>query len=241
MSEQPSDTGEQAPGVEAPEPAGEPPQLPEMAQPLVSAATPPDPELLAGLPDNTPMVQLYRGELSRLVNYRVRLDTTTNWALGASMAVVSFALGQPEVPHAVLLLPYLLSVVFLSVESRRYQEFALSQRRVRLLETGFFSAHLGGAPAGGWQGALVESLRNPQLPVSFFAAVCMRTRRNYLWVFLTIYGAWLLKLWLAHEPLLEAARVGTLAGGPVLAVGTALTLLWVLCAALPSRVDPVRS
>ncbi len=191
------------------------------------------------LPNNTAMVQLYRGELSRLTTYRVRLDTTTNWALGSCMAVVSFALGQPEVSHTVLLLPYLLSVVFLYIESRRYQEFALSLHRVRLLETGFFTAHLGGEPAAGWREGLVHSLGDPKLPVSTLAAVSMRVRRNYLWMFLAIYGAWILKLQLAHAPLIEAARLGAASGELVIAVATGLTLLWLICALLPGRVDPI--
>jgi uncharacterized membrane protein len=207
----------------------------------MSELTPTPGDAIAALPHNTAMVQLYRGELSRLTTYRVRLDTTTNWALGTSMAVVSFTLGHAEAPHAILLLPYLLSLVFLYVESRRYQEFALSQYRIRLLETGYFSIHLGHPTPGGWQPALVESLQSPEFPVTFLQALSARTRRNYVWLFLTIYGAWLVKLRLVSEDMLSAAGLGGSSGAAMISLATAMTLVWVLCAIMPNRVDPVRS
>lgn len=52
----------------------------------------------------TAMVHLYRGELQRSNSWRLRLDHTTNWAIVATMGLLSFAFGTPEHPHMILVL-----------------------------------------------------------------------------------------------------------------------------------------
>lgn len=47
----------------------------------------------------TPVVHLYRAEISRLTAYRLRLDNTTNWAVTTTAALVAFALGNTSMPH----------------------------------------------------------------------------------------------------------------------------------------------
>ena len=69
-----------------------------------------------------------------MTQYRVRLDTTTNWAVGTTAAITTFALSSRELPHYVLALPVLLNLLFLWMESRRFRGMVLIAQRVRLLE-----------------------------------------------------------------------------------------------------------
>jgi len=168
------------------------------------------------------MTHLCRGELGRMTAYRIRLDTTTNWALGASVAVVTFTLGTPSAPHAVMLLPAVLSLVFAFLESRRLQDLELIRMRVRLLERGFLCERLGGEPLEGWYENLIDSLSRPATPLTLMEALAVRMRRNYVWLFLTLYGSWWLKLGLAKEPILEAAHIGPLPGWLAASIATVL-------------------
>ena len=99
-------------------------------------------------PDRDPLlvsslVHLYRGELGRMVDYRIRLDTTTNWAIVTTAGVVTLALGDPRIPHVTFLFAMFLNVFFLVLESRRFRVFELSHHRVRALERYFYGALLG--------------------------------------------------------------------------------------------------
>jgi len=90
----------------------------------------------------TAMVHFYRGEIQRANTWRNRLDTTTNWAIVTTAAVISFALAGVSNSHAVLLINMMLILIFLWIEARRYRYFELFSYRVRLLETDFFAAML---------------------------------------------------------------------------------------------------
>lgn len=156
--------------------------------------------------------------------YRIRLDTTSNWALGASVAVLTFALGHPDVPHAVVFLAVVLSIVFALLEARRLQDLELIRSRVRLLERGFLAPQLGQAPPDGWERELGESLTRPRSPIGLTAALANRLRRNYMWLLVTLYGAWWLKLWMSARPLPAAADVGWLAGEVVITLATVVVV-----------------
>jgi uncharacterized membrane protein len=186
-------------------------------------------------PDHTTLIHLYRGELGRMTAYRIRLDTTTNWALGTSGAMVTFALGQPDVPHVVMLLPLVLCVVFVFLEARRLQDMEMIRDRVRWLETGYFAPALGMTPAEGWEDALAMSLQHPVPPITVLQAMSVRIRRNYLWVALSLYGAWWLKLSLAPTSLVEAAGFGLISGPVVIGMATALMVPWVVLAVTGER------
>ncbi len=186
-------------------------------------------------PNQTAMVHLYRGELGRLTMYRVRLDTTTNWALGTLVGVVTFTLGQPSAPHEVLALPYVLGCVFAGLEARRYQEMELARLRVELLETGMFAPMLGAAPRPDWHTELASSLAAPRAPLTVWRALTIRARRNYVWLFLALYGAWWGKLSLSGRPLLEAAGAPGLPGQVVIGIATALVVPWVVGSLMAPR------
>lgn len=75
----------------------------------------------------------YRGEMSRMMSWRDRLDRTTNWAIGAVAAMLSVSLSSPEAHHGVLLFAMVLVFLLLAIESRRYRFFHVYRSRVRLI------------------------------------------------------------------------------------------------------------
>ena len=135
------------------------------------------------------LIHLYRGELGRMTTYRVRLDTTTNWAVGTTAAVITFAIGSRELPHYVFGLPVVLNLVFLWIEARRFRTYEMIRRRVRLLEQGFYVAVLGGEPRPNWEQQLADSLKHPSAPIGYVQAFSVRLRRNYLWLLLVVTSA----------------------------------------------------
>src|SRR5688572_8929634 len=90
------------------------------------------------LSDNA-MAHLYRGHLGPSDRWRTRLDTTSNWALTTTAAVISFGFGSANATHVPLLVGIWMVVTFLVVEARRYRYYDLWNRRVRLLEDGYWA------------------------------------------------------------------------------------------------------
>jgi uncharacterized membrane protein len=119
-----------------------------------------------------------------------------------------------------MLLPAVLSLVFAMLESRRLQDLELIRMRVRWLERGFLCERLGGKPMEGWYEELTESLSRPTTPLSLTEALAVRLRRNYVWLYLTLYGSWWLKLNLSPLPIVEAAALGPIPGWLAIAVAT---------------------
>src|SRR5512134_3046534 len=62
---------------------------------------------------NTAMVHFYRGEVQRSNTWRHRLDTTTNWAVVATGAAISFVFSSSENHYGVIILNTLLVTLFL--------------------------------------------------------------------------------------------------------------------------------
>ena len=151
---------------------------------------------------NTAMVHFYRGEITRSNVWRTRLDTTTNWAVVITGAVLTFAFGSSSNSHVVILIGLLLISLFLMIESRRYRYYELWALRVRLMETDFFAAMLTPpfTPHQEWAARLVDSLLTPEFPISSLEAIGRRLRRTYIWLFLILGIAWAFKLALHPSP-----------------------------------------
>jgi uncharacterized membrane protein len=172
----------------------------------------------------TAMVHLYRGEIARANTWRNRLDVTTNWAVLVTAAAISYAFGQPETHHSVIILFTLLVTLFLLIEARRYRYYELWSYRVRLLETDFYAAMLAPPfqPRANWSQNLADSLANPQFPISTWEAFGRRLRRNYMWIYLVLGIAWISKLLLYPEgihslgQLIQRSAMGALSGWVVL-------------------------
>ncbi|MFT3890999.1 MAG: DUF2270 domain-containing protein [Anaerolineales bacterium] len=66
------------------------------------------------------------------------------------------------------------------------------------------------------QRVLAESLLSPSFPISLWEAMGRRLRRNYLWIFLILYAAWVAKIWLFPVPPADMTEfIGRAAVGPV--------------------------
>jgi uncharacterized membrane protein len=138
----------------------------------------------------------YRGEMSRMMSWRDRLDRTTNWAIAAVAAMLSVSLSTADAHHGVLLFAMLLVFLLLSIESRRYRFFHVYRSRVRLLERNYYARIF--APRemidpSHWMGLLSDDLRLPRFSMSLSEAMARRLRRNYFWLFLILLLSWLLK------------------------------------------------
>jgi len=192
-------------------------------------------------PQDAPMIltHYYRAMVGRADIWRTRMDATTNWAIGATAAIMSFALGNAAVPHYVVLIASLMTLSFLILEARRLTFYHLWQQRVLLLEEGLIrpaALALGSthetAEADGRD--LAQDLEShlgrtaPTMPLG--KAVARRLRRVYLYLFGVQLLAWVLKI--SHHPTasismqewVERAHVGSIPGGVFLAVVVGLFL-----------------
>ena len=175
----------------------------------------------------TAMVHLFRAEIQRANVWRQRLDTTTNWAVVSTGAVLSIAFSQPDIHHGIIILNTLLVMWFLFIEARRYRYYELWSYRVRLMETDFYAAMLVPPfhPSPEWAQNLAENLLTPSFPISIWEAFGRRLRRNYFWIFLILYASWVAKIWLFPEPALSLAEfisrsaVGVIPGEIMIGLG----------------------
>jgi uncharacterized membrane protein len=187
---------------------------------------------------NTAMVHFFRAEISRANVWRQRLDTTTNWAVVSTGALISFAFSDPHSFSIVFLLNMLLVTMFLSIEARRYRYYELWSSRVRLMETDFFAAMLVPPfkPDPDWAETLAESLLQPHFGVSIWEAFGRRLRRNYIWIYLILALAWFAKLTI--QPTVAAtwseiaarASIGPLPGWLIITFGLGYILVIMLIA-----------
>ena len=188
------------------------------------------------------MVHFYRAVVSHADVWRQRMDATTNWAAATTAGMVTFAFGDPAAPHVVLLLAIAFDVIFLVMESRRYQTYDLWRRRFRTLNHYFIAPTL--APGTGpseaeirEQFALLAGDLGRTVPhLGMAEAVGYRIRRNYGFLFLLALASWLLKLEMhpvtadSWAVIIERAAVGVVPGEWVAGAIVALVLLGVVLA-----------
>ena len=148
------------------------------------------------------MSHFYRGELGRIMAWRVRLDTTTNWAITVTSTVFTVAFSLREVPHSIFFFNVGVVWMLLWIESRRYRFYDAFRARVRLLEAHFLVPMVlqdKKLLQGDWQRLMCEDLLLPSFKISKFEALGRRLKRNYVYLFVLILGAWLAKIFL-HAP-----------------------------------------
>jgi uncharacterized membrane protein len=181
----------------------------------------------------TAMIHLYRGEVARSNTWRTRLDNTTNWAVVATGAALSFAFSGPGQPHFMIILNTLLVALFLYIEARRYRYYELWATRVRMMEIDFFAAMLVPPfhPGQDWAQMLAASLLEPEFTITIWEALGRRFRRNYLWMFALLALAWAIKIivhpatTVSRQTFLERAAIGPLSGQVVVAAGAIFNAL----------------
>jgi uncharacterized membrane protein len=175
----------------------------------------------------TAMVHLFRAEIQRANVWRQRLDTTTNWAVVTTGAVISISFSQSNVHHGVILLNTMLVTLFLFIESRRYRYYELWSYRVRMMETDFYAAMLVPPfhPSPEWAESLAENLLSPSFPISMWEALGRRLRHNYFWIYMILAASWLAKSWLFPASpaniaeFVERCAVGPIPGHTILLLG----------------------
>jgi uncharacterized membrane protein len=144
----------------------------------------------------TLIAHYYRAEMARMSGWRDRIDRTTNWAITVAGAMLSVSLSTPTAHHGVLLFAMVLVLLFLVIEARRYRFFDVYRARVRLLERQYFARVF--APGGErdieWISTLSNDLQRPVFLMDYWLAFSRRLRRNYIWMFLIVLIAWLLKI-----------------------------------------------
>ncbi len=183
----------------------------------------------------TAMVHFYRAEIQRSNTWRNRLDNTTNWAVVAAGAAISFALSSPQNHYGVIVLDTLLVTLFLWIEARRYRYYELWSYRARLMETDLFAAMLVPPfkPNPEWAESLASSLLQPEFPITMWEALGRRFRRNYFWIFLVLGLAWALKSFIHPAPaaswaeFIARSAIGSIPGE--IMVGLGLLYNGVLC------------
>jgi uncharacterized membrane protein len=142
------------------------------------------------------LAHYYRGEMSRMMSWRDRLDRTTNWAITGVGAMLSVSLSSPQSHHGVLLFAIVLIFLLLHIESRRYRFFHVYRTRVRLIERNYYSRIFSPREIINplhWMNQLGDDLRLPRFSMTHNQAMARRLRRNYIWLFLILLVAWLLK------------------------------------------------
>lgn len=144
------------------------------------------------------MVHLYRGEMHRALTWRQRLDTTTNWAVFTTGALISFIFtNKTHETHVVGILGILLVFFMLCYEARRFRFFDVWRNRVRKLEENFYAPLLRRdltSPIENWGFLVAEDLLTPRFKISYLTAMRARLIRNYIPIFLVLFGTWVAKL-----------------------------------------------
>ena len=173
------------------------------------------------------VAHLYRGEVDREVNWRGRLDSTTNWAVTIIAGILAYAFSSEDVSHSIVLVAMAIGIVFLVIEARRFQRYDIWRSRVRSMQENLFANALDpseGVEQRDWRRQLSEDYRRPEMKMPLGTALAHRLRRVYLPLLCGLLLVWLLRLSGADEPMVQAAAVAGLPGWTV--VGT-LALVYV--------------
>lgn len=211
--------------------------------------------------DSTLLAHFYRASVMHADVWRQRLDATTNWAVVTTAAVITFAFGEAQAPHYVLLMALVFTSLFLVMESRRYQVYRVWEVRIRSLHQFVIAPALRGEAVGGpvvdgreeeveggtsaaeaGLAEIADHLASTRPRITLFQAAGYRIRRNYGPLFTIVLLAWLLDLWTSPEPIssfslfVDRAAVGMVPGAWILAGTGAFFLLSIIAAlAAPSE------
>lgn len=177
----------------------------------------------SGLSETT-LAHLYRAEVARSTQWRVRLDITTNWAITISAAVISYAFANPLAPHPILLVGTFSVFMFLVIEARRYRYYDIWARRVRMIEVGYLVPLARNEPVTiDFYNALAAEFVRPRLRIGAWQSLAFRFRRTtYSLALFLLLGAWLVKIDIHPVPvgdfseLVGRARIGPVPGWVVI-------------------------
>lgn len=143
----------------------------------------------------TAMAHLYRGELQRSLSWRLRLDTTTNWAIVTTLGIVTFAVNNPQFASQTLLGGMYAVLMFLMLEAQRFRFFDVFHSRLRLVEENFYGPLLRRdlhSPMQDWSHCVADDLRVPHFHLSLRQAIRARLNRVYGSLFVALITGWIL-------------------------------------------------
>ncbi|HUF29571.1 MAG TPA: DUF2270 domain-containing protein [Gemmatimonadaceae bacterium] len=192
---------------------------------------------------NAVLVHFYRAVVSHADVWRQRMDATTNWAAATTAAMVTFSFGDRAAPHVVLLLTLGFNMIFLLMESRRYQVYDLWRRRFRTLNQYMIAPVL--SPLHGPDAAAIQEnlarvaadLGRTVPHLSLLDATGYRLQRNYVYLIGVALVAWVTRL--AFQPhvsanlddVIERAAIGSVPGSVVMASVALFALACIILAA----------
>jgi len=149
------------------------------------------------------MAHFYRGELSRIMVWRQRLDTTTTWSITTTTTIFTVSFTVRDVPHIIFLFSIAIVWVMLWIEARRYRFYDAFRARVRMLEAHFLVPMVlenKELLQGEWKKLVCEDLILPSFKISKFEAIGRRLKRTYAFIFIIIQVAWITKVFMHAEP-----------------------------------------
>lgn len=174
---------------------------------------------------NTPtaIVHFYRATVMHADLWRKRLDITTNWSVVTTAGIITFAFSEPSHPHISILLAYPFTLLFILMESRRYQMYDMWRHRVRLLNRFVVAPSLAESVSDEARIErellrLADQLGTSVPRLRLRDAVGYRIRRNYGLLFGAIFIMWLMKLFAHPKPsesvteVLARGHVGSIPG-----------------------------
>ena len=179
---------------------------------------------------------MYRSKI-----WRTRLDATTNWAVATTGIALSVSFGSPTNSPLPLVLVSLMSIVFLTIEARRYRYFDIWRTRVRLMEVSMFVPLLrleGVRVDRGWNRELADDYERLRFHITLWEAAGRRLRRNYSFLFAVQVVSYLAKICIHPQPITsldefwQHAAIGPLPGQVVLTIGLVFHASLVLLAVL---------
>jgi uncharacterized membrane protein len=156
------------------------------------------------------VAHFYRGEIDRTVNWRTRLDSTTNWAVTIISAILAYAFSSNDVAHTIILVGMASGVVFLLIESRRFRRYDIWRSRVRSMQENLFANALDpseGVEQRDWREQLSEDYRSPDMKMPLRTALAHRLRRVYLPLLCGLFLVWLVRLSGEKGSIVAAASV----------------------------------
>jgi uncharacterized membrane protein len=195
-------------------------------------------------PSNAVLVHFYRAVVSHADVWRQRMDATTNWAAATTAGMVTFAFGDRSAPHVVLLLAIAFDLIYLLMESRRYQVYDLWRRRFRTLNQYLIAPVLspGQAPdraaVDDGLARVAADLGRTVPHLTLLDAVGYRLRRNYAYLFTVALIAWFVKLELqlgADAEWHEIVGLAAIGGIPGWLIASSIAVFAIGCAILAAR------
>ncbi len=141
----------------------------------------------------TALAHFYRAEMHRALVWRTRLDTTTNWAIVATLAILTASLNNPGYATESIILGMFANVVFLAIEARRFRFFDVWRARVRMMEENFYGGILRRdqiSAQDSWGMRVADDLLRPRFHMTRLQAFRARLVRNFRFIFFFLLVAY---------------------------------------------------